>query len=171
MKKLFTSVLLVSAIVSSSSVFGQAMQDFTHGVYVDNSAFAANPSAWSGKVVELRNIPFAGSKPAPTSVKTRSATVNSNAAVTNPSSPKTGTPVASTPAGPSGGTSNSTLPNCDAVVGYNTLPFAITSTYRPCLVMTNAVKKQLPAKSSKLILYVYCKNDGSLELMRVKRIN
>lgn len=153
------------------SAQAQAVQDFTHGVFVENSAFAANPANWSGKIVELRDIPFSGLKPTPAPVKNRIATENSSSAIENTPAPKTGSPISPTPEGPGGGTSNSTLPNCPAVTGYNSLPFAITPTFRPCILMTNAVKKQLPAKNSKLILYVYCKSDGTLELKRVKRIN
>jgi len=171
MKKIFAPFIVLTSLFSFQESFGQAVQDFTHGVYVENSAFAANPSSWAGKIVELRNVPYAGSKPTPGPVKTKSATTNASSGVNNSVAPRNSTPVASTPAGPSGGTASSTVTTCESVTGYNSMPFAITGTYKPCILMTNAVKKQLPAKSSSLILYVYCKNDGTLELKRVKRIN
>lgn len=171
MKNLIAAVSIFFIAANSHSLRAQAVQDFTHGVFVDNTAFATNPGNWSGKIVELRDIPFTGLKPTPAPVKNRVATANSSSSISNSPAPKTGNPNSPTPEGPGGGTSSSTIPICPTVTGYNSLPFAITPTFRPCLLMTNAVKKQLPTKSSKLILYVYCKNDGTLELKRVKRIN
>lgn len=171
MKKIFAPIAIVSTLLISNSGYSQAVQDFTHGVYVENTAFAANPGNWSGKIVELRDIPYAGSKPTPAPVKTKTATANASNSVNNSSSPVSGAPIAPATAGPNGGTATSTIPTCESVAGYSSMPFAITPTFKPCILMTNAVKKQLPPKSSKLILYVYCKSDGSLELKRVKRIN
>ncbi|MFN5889366.1 MAG: hypothetical protein ACK448_03135 [Bacteroidota bacterium] len=171
MKKIFAPIAILSALLFCNNSNGQAVQDFTHGVYVENAAFAANPGNWSGKIVELRNIPFAGSKPTPAPVKSRTATANSSNPTNNTNSPNLNAPIAPANAGPSGGTATSTVTTCESVAGYNSMPFAITPTFKPCILMTNAVKKQLPTKSSKVILYVYCKSDGSLELKRIKRIN
>ncbi len=171
MKKIFAPIAIAATLLVFNNCYSQAVQDFTHGVYVENATFAANPGNWSGKIVELRGIPFAGSKPTPAPVKTKTATANSSNPTNNTVAPRSNAPIAPASAGPSGGTATSNVPNCEIVAGYNSMPFAITPTFKPCILMTNAVKKQLPTKSSKVILYVYCKSDGSFELKRVKRIN
>lgn len=144
----------------------QAIQDFTHGIYVDNQAFINNPSQWQGKVIELRNIPYVGTKPS--NVNTNRAPLN-NGPVANTQPQKESQTVFSQPTSP-GGNNTINLSNCPNVEGYSKQVFSVTPTQKVCFILTAAVAKQLPARASKLALFVYCKPDGTFEIKRVKRI-
>lgn len=163
MKNIF---LLFLSLVSFKFINAQAVQDFTHGIYVENQAFVSNPSQWLGKVIELRNIPYVGTKPS--NVNSNRAPLN-NGPVNSSQSPKEPQTVFTQPSSP-GGNSTLNLSNCPSIDGYSTQIFSVTPTQKVCFVLTSAVAKQLPARSSKLAIFVFCKPDGTFEIKRVKRI-
>ncbi len=159
-------LLLILSLISVQLSQAQAVQDFTHGIFVENQAFVSNPSQWLGKVIELRNIPYVGTKPS--NVNTNRAPLN-NGPVNNSQSPKESQTVFTQPTSP-GGNTTLNLSNCPNLDGYSTQIFSVTPNQKVCFILTSAVAKQLPARSSKLALYVYCKPDGTFEIKRVKRI-
>lgn len=163
MKKFLFSVIVFCGIQFSHA---QAIQDFTHGIFVDNQAFVSNPNQWLGKVIELRNIPFVGTKPNTNNVNR--AQGNGPIGANQPI--KDAETVFNQPASPTNNGSTINLAHCPVIAGYTTQLFSVTPNQKVCFILTNAVAKQLPAKSSKLALYIYCKPDGTFEIKRIKRI-
>lgn len=173
MKKQLLSLILI-AIGGISSSHAQAVQDFTHGIFVEKADFAKDPSKFIGKVVELKEIPFA-----PVKVVTPSKPKNNTSPIqktpvkqsgVNTNTPPTDNSIAanSTPASSPGTASNGGAMDCPAIKGFTAQIIHVTPTWGPCMSISNSVKNQFPKQACNIDMFVFCKPDGTFEIKRIR---
>jgi len=166
-------------IISALSIFfiGQGVsqavvQDFTHGIIVDKTEFSNNPSKFKGKVVEIKNISYSPvqssvikSKTSPVKKSPVEETINKAVSSNGVSDGSSAAP------GTSPNKTNNPSGNCPAAPGFISQLIPITANFGPCMLMSNDIKKQMPASSANINLFVYCKPDGTFEIKRIVKNN
>ena len=173
MKKLLFSTLFIT-ILGISYSHAQAVQDFTHGIYVEKADFAKDPSKYLGKVVELKEIPFAPVKVVTPTTKPKAASpiqktpVKQSGANTQAPSTNSNISASTTPASSPGAANNGSSMDCPAIKGFTAQIIHVTPTWGPCMSISNTVKNQFPKQACNIDMFVFCKPDGTYEIKRVR---
>lgn len=173
MKKQIFSTLFI-ALLGISYGHAQAVQDFTHGIFVEKADFAKDPSKYLGKVVELKEIPYAPVKVITPNSKPKSGSpiqktpVKQSGANTQAPSTTPNISANSTPASSPGAANNGGAMDCPAIKGFTAQIIRVTPTWGPCMSISNTVKNQFPKQACNIDMFVFCRPDGTYEIKRVR---